>query len=113
MGLYDEYNWSRLASCVPLSLHTMERQIHKNEPIHGPDFMDFKKMWSEVQLKEIKVILGWYLDTRRLTARLPDNKYKDWSRDITDILEKRLVRGKDMEYLEGRLNYASLINPLG
>ena len=56
--------------------------------------MDFKKMWSEVQLKEIKVILGWYLDTRILTVRLPLNKYKDWSKDVTNMLDKRGVREK-------------------
>ena len=27
------------------------------------------------------------------------------------MLEKRLVRGKDMEYLKRRLNYAALITP--
>ena len=44
VGIYDESNWFRLASCVPLSLHMMEQPIHKNKPVHRPDFMEFNKM---------------------------------------------------------------------
>ena len=72
--LYDKYNWFRLASCVTLSLHIRAQTIHKNKPFHMPDFLEFKKMWAEVQLEEIKVILGWDLNIRRLAVRLPDNK---------------------------------------
>ena len=30
VGLYDEYNYFRLISCLPLSLHTMVWPIQKN-----------------------------------------------------------------------------------
>ena len=53
------------------------------------------------------------LYNRRLTARLPDEKYKDWSIDIINTTEKRRVRGKEIEYLEGQLNHANFIFLLG
>ena len=62
--------------------------IYKNKPIHRQYFLEFNNMWSEVRLKEIKFILGWDLYIIRLTVRLPDDKYKDWSRDITNMLGK-------------------------
>ena len=40
VGIYDESNYLRLVSCIPLSLHTMEGPIHKNEPVHKPDFLE-------------------------------------------------------------------------
>ena len=51
-----------------------------------PDFMAFNKMLEEGRLEEIKVILGWDLDTRRLPVRLLYDKYIEWSRDIPNIL---------------------------
>ena len=51
VGLCEEPNWFRLASCVPLSLHIMARPIHKNKTIYRPYFMEFNKIWAEGQLE--------------------------------------------------------------
>ena len=72
--LYEKSNWFRLAFCIPPSIHKMSRPIKKSEPINRPDFMDFNKMWEEGRLEEIKVIIGWDLDTRKITVRLMDDK---------------------------------------
>eukprot|EP00957_Ditylum_brightwellii_P196707 14987518-Ditylum_brightwellii.AAC.1 len=112
VGLYDKNNWFKLSSCVPLSIHIATRPIHKDEPIHRPDFLEFNNLVAEGRLEEHKIILDWNLDTRRLLVSLPNDKYSDWSKDINHTISKRGVRGKELESTEGRLNRTACVIPL-
>ena len=50
------------------------------------DIISLKKLRAEGQLSEIKTVLGWELNTRRLLISLPSHKVTDWLRDIDSIL---------------------------
>ena len=50
VGIFEEFNWFRLASCAPLSSHILARPIHKNKTIYRPYFMEFNKIWAEIVL---------------------------------------------------------------
>ena len=44
-------------------------------------------MVAESGLSEQKVILGWFLDFRRMTIALPENKFIAYSKAIHGMLE--------------------------
>ena len=68
--------------------------------------------WSEGR-KKIKIIFVWDIYSRRLTVKLTYEYYKDWSRDITNVLEKIGARRKYMVSIEVILNHAAFITPIG
>jgi len=48
--------------------------------------LSIKKFLGEAMPVECKVILGWLLDTRRLSIELPEDKHAAWTRSIERIL---------------------------
>jgi len=61
---------------------------------------------------ERKLVLGWLIDTRRLTFELPENKHRAWTAAIWELLAKDTASYKELEELIGRLNHAGFIIPL-
>ena len=52
------------------------RSVHKFEPMHRGHLLSMKKLFLEGSLEESKVILGWDLDFRHLTAELSEDKFQ-------------------------------------
>jgi hypothetical protein len=58
-----------------------------------PDSISRSNTAAEGHVEEVKMILGWTLDTRRLLLLLPRGKYEEWSADIPKIIAKKSSRG--------------------
>ncbi len=69
-------------------------------------------MAEEGTLSEEPIILGWQLNTRKLTIALPEKKYKCWHDDLTSYIKSRKISHKDLESLIGRLNHSATACPL-
>jgi hypothetical protein len=54
-------------------------------------------------------VLGWTINTRNLRIYLPEDKYKTWTQEISNILATGKVNKNNMEKLIGRLNHVSLL----
>ena len=67
------------------------------------------KLTAEAGLTEIKTVLGWVLDFRRLIILLPYNKYQEWSNSINEILTRDKSTARELETLIGRLGHLGTI----
>ena len=72
------------------------------------------KMIAEGAAEELKICLGWLIDTRRLRVQLPIHKVIAWKQQINTILSKTTVSNKELQSILGRLeNVAQVMTTLG
>ena len=62
--------------------------------------------------KEIQMVLGWLIDTRKLIIILPNDKYLAWRNDIQKIIDDGNVTIEELESVISRLNHVSYVLPL-
>ena len=72
------------------------------EPITRRALLSQPKLLAEGSPEEVQIVLGWRIDTRRMTISLPDDKFHAW---ITDI--------ETIEGQQGRCDYESLDQLVG
>jgi hypothetical protein len=60
---------------------------------------------------EIKMILGWEWDFRRLTILLPENKFTVWKTDVSQLLTDRTTTAKALELTIGNLGHIARVVP--
>jgi hypothetical protein len=63
-----------------LAIHTICRPLDKDEPILRDDCLSLSKLEDEGTLAEKLIILGWEINTRKLTIALPEKKLKPWKK---------------------------------
>ena len=107
-------NRERLPHAVPLAMHVTSRPHagEATEPLPRREILSAPKLKAEGAPSEIQTVLGWSVDTRRLTIRLPDDKFENWDREIGRIVDRQSCTFGEMESLVGRLNHASYAIPL-
>jgi hypothetical protein len=74
--------------------------------------LSLDKLAEEGKLSEVLTILGWTIDTRRLTLALPKKKFDIWMSDLSNILISKKSSCKELEKIIGRLNHARSACPL-
>jgi len=92
-----------------LAIHTVAQSLHPNESIPRKEIISLKKFKAEVQPSEVKIVLGWTINTRTLRIYLPKEKFKEWSTEIKNIINQPKVSMKQMESLIGRLDHVASI----
>ncbi len=63
-------------------------------------------------MEESKTILGWIVNTRTLSIKLPPNKYSNWTSNISTIISSPRVKHKQLEVLVGHLDHTATIIPM-
>ena len=109
---HDEETRLRLMGAAPLAIYVVSRDNTSTEPITRDDMITRDKMLAEGALEELKIILGWLYDTRRLLVALPKHKYIAWSDQIQEAINTRFIAYIDLDNIVGRLNHAACIIPL-
>jgi hypothetical protein len=106
---------SRASAAVPLAVDIISRPYNEHDLPKREHMLALAKLQAEGSLRETQTILGWYIDTRDLTIRLPETKYLAWVTDINDMIQKSKTKYKTLESLLGRLPvvHCSNIIPLG
>ena len=104
---------SRSQEAPPLIIHSIFRPVAADEPIKRDDNISEKKLRGEGQPSEIKVMLGWTINTRQMRVYLPSDKAIAWSSDISKILTSNRIAHKDLESTICRLNHIGYILPMG
>jgi len=103
----------RSQEAPPLVIHSIFRPIDPAEPIKRDDNISEKKLKGEGQPSEVKTMLGWIINTRKMRVFLPKDKALAWSNDIKTILQANRITHKDLESTIGRLNHIGYILPTG
>jgi hypothetical protein len=112
-GDCESENVKRLRAIL-LSIHIMARPGDPNEPIPREVMEALNKLAAEAGPEELKIILGWLFDTRRLLISLPDtdNKAIAWIREIDDMLLLGVASAKRIEKNIGRYVNVAQILPM-
>ena len=67
---------------------------------------------AEGAAEEVKIILGWTINSRLLIASLPEHKYKAWSSQVQPFLSRSTSNAKDLRSILGRLENVAIIIPM-
>ena len=68
-----------------------------------------KKLLAEAGPDEMKVILGWLFNFRKLTVYLPENKHVAWTRTIKDVLAANKTSYTELDTIIGRMVHVGFI----
>ena len=103
----------RLPHVVPLAMELTSR-VHAgtSEPVPRRPILSPEKLAAEGAPAEIQQVLGWTIDTRRLTVSLPKSKYDIWLHDIQRVQKARRASTDLLATIEGRLNHTASILPM-
>jgi hypothetical protein len=105
-------NVSRMVSAVPLAIRSITCPLNHLDEIPRNDIISMKKFEAEGKMEEVKIVLGWQINTRSLTISLPPDKHNKWSKNIESMISNHKVSHKNLEVLLGRLNHVASIIPI-
>ena len=100
-------NRDRAASL--LAIHIMNRPLAPVEPIARNNMVSLSKLAAEAALEELKMLLGWIIDSRRLLVKLPDHKHIAWQRDLQRLVQTKKATYKELDSIIGRLVHVSTV----
>ena len=97
---------------APLALHVSMRLLADEEPVPTKQTLSLPKLKAEGTPSKVMMVLGWWLDTRKLLLRLPADKFRAYSKEVEEILAAWTIDGKDLESIIGKFVHASYAVPL-
>jgi hypothetical protein len=106
----DGDNLLRLKAAACTVIHAISHQASSDTHLPRQDIIADDKNEAEGAPEEVKICLGWQLDTRRLLVRLPYHKYKAWDSQILALRDRRTASDKDLRSILGRLENVAGIN---
>ena len=92
-----------------LALHVFGLPVVYNELTTRDVLVDIIKPHNEGSLSETLEVSGWIISTRSFTVCLLTTKHKDWTNQITSILNNDKTGPSYLESLIGRLSDATFI----
>ena len=105
-------NIERALNAIPLILDTIFRPI-LGEWVTRMPILNYAKTMAESRLEEIKIILGWLINTRTMRIHLPDDKVNMWVRDLNSLIsqadEEATITFQELESMIGKLNHTCFI----
>ena len=114
-GVARERDRARLEAVPPFVLHLLGRPVENGveESLPRDGLLAVSKFLAEAKASEIKVILGWEVNTRKMTVSLPADKHRAWTGDLRDIRSRarRRATAKELESTIGRLSHAAYVVP--
>jgi hypothetical protein len=79
---YLHRHLQRGSEILPFVLQLLGWTPNSSGPIARDDVLSISKFLAEATPLEVKAILGWIVDTRRLLLSLPPNKVRAWSASV-------------------------------
>ena len=83
------------------------------EPVPWKEVVSVEKWKAEGIPREVQIVLGWLINTRKMLLCLPLDKYMVYLKDIELIISRQgLMNLKQLESLIGKLQHSSYVIPL-
>ena len=103
----------RYPHVVPLAMELTSR-VHSGttEPMPRRPILSPEKLAAEGAPAEIQQVLGWTVDTRRMTVGLPKAKFVTWTNDLKRVQKARRSSIELMATIEGRLEHTASVLPM-
>ena len=110
-------NFERAKQALPLILDCLFRPTSLTETVQRNPILQQAKLMAEGMFEEIKIVLGWLIDTRRLRIFYPKMKARLLVLELEDLLstytKKEDVNAKKLERIIGKLTNISFLIPEG
>jgi hypothetical protein len=94
-----------------LILYLVGRPVLPAEPTMRDDLLAFDKTLAEGTPEEIKMVLGWQINTRLFLLSLPSDKREAWTADIRRLMLLPRLTYDEIKTTIGRLNHAAYVIP--
>ena len=77
-GVFVDNPWlqPRARAVIPLAIHAVGQHNKSADHIPQSDLIAMAKMTAEAALSKTKTLLGWVLNSRSFTIKLPEHKHK-------------------------------------
>jgi hypothetical protein len=112
LGVDIDDNLSRIIAAPCTVMHAVAHRAIGNETfVPRQNFISEDKNEAEGAPEEVKITLGWELDSRRLLIKLPAHKYKAWSSQVESFLTRKTANVDDLRSVLGRLENIAIIIP--
>lgn len=83
------------------------------EPVPRKEVVSVEKWKAEGVPREIQMVLGWLINTRRMLLCLPRDKYTAYLKDVEEVISKQgHMNLNQLESLIGKLQHWSYVIPL-
>ena len=105
----EKDNLQRIIAAPCTIIHAIAHSSSSNTYIPRQNIISDDKNEAEGAPEEIKICLGWTVDSRRLLVSLPTHKYIAWTSQIDKILSQKSVSDADLRSILGRLENVAII----
>ena len=113
VGVDKGDNLLRLKAAPCSIMHALSHKAGPNfSSIPRQNMIAENKNEAEGAAEEVKIILGWTINSRALTASLPEHKYKAWSSQVQSFTSRSTSNAKDLRSILGRLENVAIIIPM-
>ena len=107
-------NLQKLKAAACTVIHAMAHKAKGPTHLTRQEFIADDKNEAEGAPEEVKVCLGWCINTRSLTVSLPQHKFTAWDADIANIITRKSTNNLHLEKILGRLEHvAAVVKPMG
>ena len=105
-------NLQRITAAPCTVIHALAHSSATTTYIQRQNMIADDKNEAEGGPEEIKICLGWLLDTRRLLVILPDHKFKAWLLQTDSIIQQKSANNDQLSSLLGRLEHVAIVIPM-
>ena len=112
VGVHIKDNLERIKAGPCTVMHALAHQASSSTTIPRQNFIAEDKNDAEGAPEEIKIVLGWTINSRSLTISLPEHKFKAWRSQLTSFFHRRSAGAKDLQSILGRLETIATIIPM-
>ena len=112
VGVDTGNNVEKLMAAPCTVMHALAHASEKDTFLPRHNFIAADKNEAEGAPEEVKIVLGWEINTRELMIKLPQHKHKAWSDQLMGYATRQRAGGKDLQSLLGRMEQVATIIPM-
>ena len=105
-------NLQRIMAAPCTVMHALAHKVDGKSHVKRDNFIADDKNEAEGGPAEIKIVLGWNVNTRELSVSLPSHKHKAWSSQLQSFIKRKTVNLKDLQSILGRLENIAIVIPM-
>ena len=105
-------NLQRITAAPCTIIHALAHSAETTTYIRRQNMIADDKNEAEGGPEELKICLGWLLDTRRLLVLLPVHKFHAWLAQTEAVMNQKTANNDQLSSLLGRLEHVAIVIPM-
>jgi hypothetical protein len=105
-------NLERVKAAPCTIMHAIAHKNTGKDYVPRQNFIAEDKNEAEGGPEELKIVLGWELNTRELLVKLPSHKFIAWTSQVKTFITRSSANGDDLRSVLGRLENVAIIIPM-